>query len=85
MRAYRSVSLSSYWLRCARAALAWGPDVVHANDGNTLAPALWIVERCGARLVYDAHELWLDRNVRADRLLAPRVEAALEARGVARA
>ncbi|WP_139738510.1 glycosyltransferase [Actinomyces wuliandei] len=85
MRAYKTLALSTYWLRTARAALEWSPDVVHANDGNTLAPALWIVERCGARLVYDAHELWLDRNVRADRLLAPRVEAAIEARGVARA
>ncbi|MDU0347795.1 glycosyltransferase [Actinomyces sp. MRS3W] len=85
MRAYKTVSLSDYWLRTARAALAWMPDVVHANDGNTLAPALWIVDRCRARLIYDSHELWLHRNVRADRLVAPHVEAAVERRGIRRA
>ena len=85
MRAYKTVALTTYWLRAARAALAWHPDVVHANDGNTLAPALWIVDRCDARLVYDSHELWLHRNVRGDRPLAPHVEAAIEARGIARA
>ncbi|WP_136313942.1 glycosyltransferase [Actinomyces procaprae] len=85
MRAYKTVSLGDYWLRAARAALAWMPDVVHANDGNTLAPAMWIVDRCNARLVYDSHELWLHRNVRSDRPLARRVEAAIERRGIRRA
>ncbi|VEG29879.1 glycosyltransferase [Actinomyces howellii] len=85
MRAYRTVSLSAYWLRAARAVLAWSPDVVHANDANTLAPALWVVDRCGARLVYDSHELWRHRNVRPDRPVAPRVEAAIETRGIERA
>ncbi|MDO4242219.1 MAG: glycosyltransferase [Actinomyces sp.] len=85
MRAYRTVSLSAYWLRAARAVLAWRPDVVHANDANTLAPALWVVDRCGARLVYDSHELWRHRNVRPDRPVAPRVEAAIETRGIERA
>ncbi|CED90173.1 glycosyltransferase [Actinomyces succiniciruminis] len=85
MRAYKTVSLGDYWLRAARAALAWMPDVVHANDGNTLAPALWIVDRCHARLVYDSHELWLHRNVRTDRPVARKVEAAVEKRGIRRA
>lgn len=85
MRAYKTVSLGDYWLRAARAALAWMPDVVHANDGNTLAPALWIVDRCRARLVYDSHELWLHRNVRTDRPVARQVEAAVEKRGIRRA
>ncbi|MDO4899360.1 glycosyltransferase [Actinomyces sp.] len=85
MRAYKTVSLGDYWLRTARAALAWMPDVVHANDGNTLAPALWIADRCNARLVYDSHELWLNRNVRTDRPMARKVEAAIEKRGIRRA
>lgn len=85
LRTYRTVSLSLYWEETARAALDWQPDVVHANDGNTLAPALWIVQRCPAKLVYDSHELWLHRNVRADRPLAPHVEARIEALGIRRA
>jgi len=85
MRAYKTVSLGDYWRRSARAALAWMPDVVHANDGNTLAPALWIVDRCHARLIYDSHELWLHRNVRTDRPVARQVEAAIERRGIRRA
>src|SRR5919202_1342231 len=38
------------------------PDVVHANDFDTL-PAGWLVaRRRGARLVYDAHELYADQE-----------------------
>jgi glycosyltransferase involved in cell wall biosynthesis len=38
-----------------------------------------------ARLVYDAHELWLHRNVRRDRPVAPWVEAVIDGVGVRRA
>lgn len=85
LRTYRVISLSLYWVESFRAAAAWEPDVVHANDGNTLAPALWIARACGAAIVYDAHELWRHRNVRADRPLAPLVEAAIEAWVIRRA
>lgn len=59
----------------------FGADVVHANDGNTLAPALYLRALRGVRIVYDSHELWLRRNVRP-RLVAPLVEAVLERAGV---
>lgn len=85
MRTYRVASLSLYWLETAREVAAWAPDIVHANDANTLAPALWIKQHCGARLVYDSHELWLHRNIRSDRPVAPHVEAAIEKRGIAAA
>lgn len=78
LRTYRVVSLSLYWVESARAAAAWKPDIVHANDGNTLAPAVWIARACGAEIVYDAHELWRHRNVRSDRPVAPMVEGAIE-------
>lgn len=78
LRTFRTASLGLYWAVAAREALAWGPDVVHANDGNTLAPAWWIAARSGARIVYDAHELWRHRNVRPDRPVAPVVEALIE-------
>jgi glycosyltransferase involved in cell wall biosynthesis len=78
LRGFRTASLGLYWLEAARAAVAWSPDVVHANDGNTLAPAWWVARRTGARVVYDAHELWRHRNVRQDRPLAPHLEAVVE-------
>jgi len=74
-----------YWLEAARSAAAWKPDIVHANDGNTLAPAMWVARACGAKIVYDAHELWRHRNVRTDRPVAPLVEAAIEKFAIARA
>ncbi len=84
-RAFRSLALAHYGVLAVVDAVAWRPDVVHANDGNTLAPALAIRALTGASIVYDAHELWTRRNVRGDRWLAPQVEAAIERIGVARA
>jgi glycogen(starch) synthase len=37
------------------------PEVVHAHDFNTLPLAAELAQRYGARLVYDAHELWSGR------------------------
>lgn len=82
MRTYQGGRLGYYWLGAVREGRSWRPDVVHANDGNTLAPALALRLLVGARIVYDAHELWTGRNVRQDRWVAPAVEAALERVGV---
>lgn len=38
-------------------------DVVHAHDRNTLELGVAEADRRGARLVYDAHELWSDRGL----------------------
>ena len=41
------------------------PDLVHCNDYNTM----WIgvaAKLLGARVVYDSHELWPDRNLRPE-------------------
>ena len=35
-------------------------DVVHAHNLDTLAPAFGIAASAGARVVYDAHELWVE-------------------------
>jgi glycogen(starch) synthase len=55
-------------------------DVVHANDLDTL-PAAWRIARAdGARLVYDAHELYTLQEPEPPRIyraVALRVEAAL--------
>jgi len=40
--------------------LANHPDIIHANDLDTL-PAGYIASRlCGAKLLYDSHELWTE-------------------------
>ncbi|MEP6977199.1 MAG: glycosyltransferase [Thermoleophilia bacterium] len=60
-----------------------GVDVVHANDLDTL-PAAWLLaRRSGARLVYDAHELYSEFDqhpARAYRALALALEGALARR-----
>lgn len=38
------------------------PDVVHANDFNTLALGADLADRADAALVYDSHELWQRRE-----------------------
>jgi glycosyltransferase involved in cell wall biosynthesis len=58
-------------------------DVVHANDLDTL-PAAWLLARAsGARLVYDAHELYTDQEPdppRLHRAVARALEGALARR-----
>lgn len=51
-----------YHLLTIRALVRARPRVVHCHDLNTLAPAYVAARRSGAKLVYDSHELWLDRN-----------------------
>lgn len=77
--------LVNFWRHSVSAALHWEPDIVHANDGNTLAPAMAIARRTGARIIYDSHELWLHRNVARNRVVAPVVEAMIERAGIRRA
>ncbi|HEX6702861.1 MAG TPA: glycosyltransferase, partial [Gaiellaceae bacterium] len=58
-------------------------DVVHANDLDTL-PAAWLLARAsGARLVYDAHELYTEQEPdppRLHRAVARGLEGALARR-----
>jgi glycosyltransferase involved in cell wall biosynthesis len=46
--------------RMTRAAMSVPADVYHAHDLNTLVPAIAAARRHGARVVYDAHELYPD-------------------------
>lgn len=86
-RAYRTVALGTYWKNATAAGLRAAPEVIHANDGNTLVPALLIraLSRGEVAVVYDSHELWRHRNVRSDRWLAPLLETVTEAIGIRRA
>lgn len=81
-RAWGPASLASYWLRTARSATAFAPDIIHANDANTLVLAMWVSARTGAGIVYDSHELWRHRNVPAGRWLAPGADALIESVGI---
>ncbi len=47
----------------ARRALALAPDVMLCHDLNTLAAGAIVKSLTGARLAYDSHELWLERNI----------------------
>lgn len=44
-----------------RIASGLAPDVVHAHDFTALAAGAQLADACGARLVYDTHELWSGR------------------------
>jgi glycogen(starch) synthase len=68
-------------LRAARAIR--GVDVVHANDLDTLPAGLALARRLGARLVYDAHEIYSEFDQhppRAQRTVALAIERALARR-----
>lgn len=60
---FRIARLAAANLRLARAARSLGPpDVVHANDFDTLAAGRAVARQAGARLVYDAHEIYADQE-----------------------
>ncbi|MEP7762952.1 glycosyltransferase [Sanguibacter sp. 25GB23B1] len=85
LRPLSAVVLWSYWRSAADAASQWRPDVVHANDANTLHPAMTIANELQVPFVYDSHELWTRRNVAGRRPLATHVERWIERRGIRRA
>ena len=85
MRAHYTLRLASYQHRVRRAVLAWNPDVVHANDADTLIPAWRIGRAAGISYVYDAHEIWTHRVKAGNRPVARRWEAWVEKRLALRA
>lgn len=81
--AIRSIALIN--LAIFRSARALAPDIVFCNDLDTLLAGVMLKQACGARLVYDAHEIypeqlsyemrsqfWRDYYHRLEGLLAPR-------------
>lgn len=55
--------------RFARALRGLRPEIIHAHDTETLDVAIGIGAELGAPVVYDGHELWLER-VRRERSAA---------------
>lgn len=84
-RSYGPARLTNWWLRSLRPLREFKPDLIHANDANSLPAAVVAARADSVPVVYDSHELWLHRNVRQDRMLAPHVEALLEWVGINRA
>ena len=56
------LSYLDYWYRSFRLVRKESADVYHAHDLNTLPVALLCSRLAKGQLVYDSHELWLDRN-----------------------
>jgi glycosyltransferase involved in cell wall biosynthesis len=65
MRLHRLLRTLDYYRRAMGLMRAWRPNVVHCNDYNTM----WIgvaARLLGSSVIYDAHELWPDRNQRTE-------------------
>ena len=74
-----------FWRRIAKHISAWKPSVVHAHDANTLPAAVRAARKVRARLIYDSHELWTDRNVVRPRPFRDWLDKRIEAQGIAAA
>lgn len=53
----------TFFLRSFGPTLAGLPaEIVVAHDLPMLPVGVWLADRCGARLVFDSHELWCEQN-----------------------
>ncbi|MGH2945011.1 MAG: glycosyltransferase [Solirubrobacteraceae bacterium] len=65
-RAHRVLTALDFYRQGIGAVRALRPRLVHCNDWNTMWIGVVARRLLGARVVYDAHELWPDRNGRAE-------------------
>lgn len=63
MAFYKAFCLVDYYIRGCRVAINNPATIYHANDLNTLPVAWFVAKRCGAKLVYDSHELYVEKNM----------------------
>ena len=59
---HRALSFWDYYRRSFRLVIKERADIYHANDLNTLPVAYWAKKKTGGKLIYDSHELYLERN-----------------------
>ena len=59
---HRISTYISYWIKSKNLALSFKADVYHAHDLNTLLPAYLAAKKIGAKVIYDSHELYTERN-----------------------
>lgn len=62
--AINAIRRASFDRRTSAAIVRWRPELIHAHDANTLRAAMRASRRTGAPFVYDAHELWEQRNAK---------------------
>lgn len=58
----RYLSFFDYYLQVYRLIKHAPTDIYHAHDLNTLPIAWWVSRRSVSKLVYDSHELYVERN-----------------------
>ena len=59
---HKLLSFVDFYFRSYSVAVRYSADVYHANDLNTLPVAWLVARRCSAKLVYDSHELYVEKN-----------------------
>jgi len=62
MNFHRPLCFLDYYYRSFRLVRNEPADIYHAHDLNTLPVAYWAKRTMGAILVYDSHELYVERN-----------------------
>lgn len=66
IRAYRALITLDWYRRAIAEVRRHRPTLVHCNDYNTMWIGLAAKAGYGAKVVYDSHELWPDRNLRPE-------------------
>jgi len=59
-------NLSFYWEMTrffVRKGIEYRPEIIHANDLDTLLAGYLIKKKTGAKLIYDAHEIWTKQGL----------------------
>ncbi len=59
---HKPLSFLDYYIRAYHIVRNSPGDIYHAHDFNTLPVAWWAKKRLGGKLVYDSHELFVERN-----------------------
>lgn len=59
---HKPLSFLDYYYRSLRLVKQEPADIYHAHDLNTLPVAYWASRKHHAKLVYDSHELYVERN-----------------------
>ena len=62
LKYHRPFCFQDFYRRSFSEILSEPADIYQAHDLNTLPVAWWAARKHGAKLVYDSHELYLDRN-----------------------
>ena len=80
---HKPLMFGDFYIRAIRALGGIRPEAIHAHDLNTLLPAVITARRTGARVIYDAHELYPHISTLSRR--EARVWSVLERRLIGRA